>query len=91
VSGTIAALINSGVAVKGVCKCRLSVWKIFDDEPTYAAGLGAFVYFVNPIMYRRALAACVETPVDVINLSIGGQGAPDAVEQSLFDQLIAGG
>jgi hypothetical protein len=91
VSGTIAALINSDVAVKGICKCRLSVWKIFDDEPTYAPGLGAFVYYVNPIMYRRALAACVETPVDVINLSIGGPGAPDAVEQSLFDQLIAAG
>jgi subtilisin family serine protease len=67
------------------------VWKIFDDEPTYAPGLGAFVYYVNPIMYRRALAACVETPVDVINLSIGGPGVPDAAEQSLFDQLIAAG
>jgi hypothetical protein len=91
VSGTIAALINSSVSVKGVCRCRLSVWKIFDDEPTYAPGLGAFVYFVNPIMYRRALAACVDDPVDVINLSIGGRGAPDATEQSLFDQLIASG
>jgi subtilisin family serine protease len=91
VSGTIAALINNNLGVKGVCKCRLSVWKIFDDEPTYAPGLGAFVYFVNPIMYRRALAACAEAPVDVINLSIGGAGVPDAVEQSLFEQLITAG
>jgi hypothetical protein len=91
VSGTIAALINSNVSVKGVCRCRLSVYKIFDDAPTYSDGLGAFVYFVNPIMYRRALIACVDNPVDVINLSIGGRGAPDASEQSLFDQLIASG
>jgi hypothetical protein len=91
VSGTIAALFNSGVAVKGICKCHLSQWKIFDDEPTYAPGLGAFVYFVNPIIYRRALAACVEAPVDIINLSIGGPGVPDAAEQSLFDQLLAAG
>ena len=91
VSGTIAALINNALGVKGVCKCDLSVWKIFDDEPTYASGQGSFVYYVNPIMYRRALAACVETPVDVINLSIGGSGVPDATEQSLFEQIIAAG
>jgi subtilisin family serine protease len=42
-------------------------------------------------MYHRALAACVESPVDVLNLSIGGPGVPDAVERSLFDQLIAAG
>jgi hypothetical protein len=91
VSGTITALINNDLGVKGVCKCRLSVWKIFDDEPTYAPGLGAFVYYVNPIMYRRALAACVEAQVDVINLSIGGQGTPDGAERLLFDELIAAG
>ena len=91
VSGTIGALINSSTAVKGICRCRLSVWKIFDDEPTYAPGRGAFVYYVNPIMYRRALAACVEDPVDVVNLSIGGGAAPDPMEQSFFSQLIAAG
>jgi subtilisin family serine protease len=91
VSGTIAAIISGSVGVKGICKCRLSVWKIFDDEPTYAPGLGGFVYFVNPIMYRRALIACVQSPVDVINLSIGGPAEPDPVERSLFDQLIAAG
>jgi subtilisin family serine protease len=91
VSGTIAAIANGNVGVKGICRCRLSVWKIFDDQPTYADGTGAFLYFVNPIMYRRALAACVESQVDVINLSIGGRGVPDSVERSLFDQLIAAG
>ena len=91
VSGTISALINNDVGINGVCRCRLSVWKIFDDEPTFAPGLGAYVYFVNPIMYRRALAACLDTPIDVINLSIGGPGIPDATERALFDQLIAAG
>jgi subtilisin family serine protease len=91
VSGTIAALINNTVGIKGVCKCDLSVWKIFDDEPTYAPAQGSFVYYVNPIMYRRALAACVENPLDVINLSIGGPGVPDATERSLFEQIIAAG
>jgi subtilisin family serine protease len=91
VSGTIAALINSSISVKGICNCRLSVWKIFDDQPTFAPGLGAFVYFVNPVMYQRALIACLEDRVDVINLSIGGRAVPDPVEQSLFDQLIAAG
>lgn len=91
VSGTIAALVNNNVGVDGICKCRLSVWKIFDDEPTFAPNLGTFVYFVNPIIYRRALAACVDAAVDVVNLSIGGPAAPDATEQLLFDQLIASG
>jgi subtilisin family serine protease len=91
VSGTIAALISGGVGVKGICRCKLGVWKIFEDDPTFSPGLGAFVYFVNPIMYRRALAACVQNPVDVMNLSIGGRGAPDPIERSLFEQLIAFG
>lgn len=90
VSGTIAATVNTSLGVKGICTCMLSVWKIFDDEPSYSPGLNAF-YYVNPVMYRRALAACVESPVDVINLSIGGPAVPDAQEKLLFDQLLAGG
>lgn len=89
VSGTIAANIKS-LAVKGVCDCKLSVWKIFDDEPTYIPSLGQYVYVVNPVMYRRALAACLEDPkVDVINLSIGGPAPPDPQEQAYFEELIA--
>jgi subtilisin family serine protease len=89
VSGTIAAIVNRNLGFKGICNCALSVWKIFDDEPTFALGHNAFFYLVNPIMYRRALAACVQSPVDVINLSIGGPGVPDAQERFLFDQLMA--
>jgi hypothetical protein len=91
VSGIISALLSNSIAVKGICECRLIVHKIFSDADTYAPALGYFTYFVDPILYRRALAACVENPVDVMNLSIGGPAVPDPVEQSLFDQLIASG
>src|SRR5262249_19017074 len=91
VSGTIAAIIGSA-SVKGICKCRLSVWKIFNDTPTYAPPLGYYVYYVDPIIYRRALAACVDDPVDLINLSIGGPAPPDpSTEGFLFQQLLASG
>jgi hypothetical protein len=91
VSGTIGALINGDVGINGICKCRLSVWKIFDDQPIPVPAFGQFMYVVNPVMYRRALADCVQAPVDVINLSIGGPAAPDSTEQFYFDQLIAAG
>lgn len=91
VSGTIAAVINNQIGVNGICRCRLSVWKIFGDETLYLAGQGAFMYTVDPILYRRALIGCIEDAVDVVNLSIGGPAAPDSEEQSLFDQLLAGG
>lgn len=91
VSGTIAALINAGAAVNGVCRCKLSVWKIFTDQTIHFDARGVFMYGVHPILYRRALADCVENEFDVVNLSIGGPAAPDPEEQALFDQLIAGG
>jgi subtilisin family serine protease len=91
VSGTIAALINAGAAVNGICQCKLSVWKIFADQTMYFDARGVFMYGVHPILYRRALADCIENEVDVVNLSIGGPAAPDPEEQALFDQLIAGG
>jgi len=91
VAGTIAARIDNGPSVQGICACKLSVFKIFDDEPTDAPGQGAFVYYVNPVMYRRALSACIENPVDVINLSIGGPAPPDATERYLFEQLLEAG
>jgi subtilisin family serine protease len=91
VSGTIAAVIGSA-SVKGICKCTLSVWKIFGDTAVYQPSLGAYGYYVDPILYRRALAACVENPVDVINLSIGGTAPPDPTSEGfLFSQLIASG
>ena len=90
VTGTIAALINNELGINGVCDCRIHAWKIFDDTPRYFPQYGSFIYIVNPYMYRRALADCLATPeIRVINLSIGGPGAPDPQELQLFNALIA--
>ena len=91
VAGTVAALINNKIGINGICSCRLHIWKIFDDEADFASFEEGFVYFVDPVMYRRALADCLEQDIDVINLSIGGGGEPDHQEQQLFDALLANG
>lgn len=94
VAGTIGANSNNGFGVLGICSCDLRAWKIFDDEPDFlrwSVTQGEFVYWVNPIMYRKALAACVDEGVQVVNLSIGGRGLPDMFEKSLFDMLLANG
>jgi subtilisin family serine protease len=91
VAGTVAALINNRVGINGICNCRLHVWKIFDDEADFASFDEGFVYYVDPVMYLRALADCLEEDVDVVNLSIGGGGEPDHQEQQLFDALLSNG
>lgn len=91
VSGTIAALINNSVGINGICQCQLFEWKIFTDVPEFAGLANGFQYFVDPIMYRRALADCIDQKMDVINLSIGGPGEPDHQESLLFNTLIANG
>ena len=42
-------------------------------------------------MYQRALSRCLTLGVDVINLSIGGPGAPTPNESLLFSKLIQAG
>lgn len=94
VAGTIAA---QGVAgdIEGVCRARLHIYKIFDDDidgtQVYQLIDGALVVieenFVNPIMYLRALASCVDNNIDVVNLSIGGPAIGDSREQALFRRL----
>lgn len=91
VSGTIAARINNAVGVNGICDCTLSVFKIFDDIPDWYPQQGYFAYFVEPVMYQRALSRCLTLGVDVINLSIGGPGAPTPNESLLFSKLIQAG
>jgi subtilisin family serine protease len=91
VAGTIAAKINNDIGINGICDCDLKIWKIFDDVADFVSFSYGYAYFVEPIMYFRALADCLEQQVDVINLSIGGGGAPDHFESTLFDQLIKQG
>lgn len=91
VAGTICANANNFVGINGICHAQVSVWKIFDDRPDFIAGRNVFGYFVHPIMYRLALAACLRRGMDVINLSIGGTRPPDFLERFLFNQLLANG
>jgi subtilisin family serine protease len=91
VAGTIAARINNNVGINGICNCTISAFKIFDDTPDWWAARGEFVYFVDPAMYQRALSRCLTLKVRVINLSIGGGGAPSVNEQMLFNRLLQAG
>jgi len=75
----------------GICACQLHIWKIFDDTPKLVWGRRRFEYLVDPVMYRRALSDCLDLNIDVINLSIGGRGAPDFQERKLFRALVDGG
>lgn len=94
VAGTIAATINNDVGINGISRARIHAWKIFDDRPdllTHPDGTAEFAYFVDPVMYLRALLDCVDQGIDVINLSIGGGGAPDPTESAAFEALLANG
>jgi hypothetical protein len=88
VCGVIGALIDNGIGIDGVGGCRLHVWKIFTDTPTFDSGVGGFTYDVDPVLYRRALADCAEAKIDVMNLSIGGGAPPDAQEKLLYAELM---
>ncbi len=88
VAGIIAAATNNGLGINGICRCALHVWKIFDDDPVFLDGIG-FQYVVNPVMYLRALADCIEQGMDVVNLSIGGAGLPGPDELEAFAGLVA--
>lgn len=91
VSGTIGALINNNLGINGICACQLHVWKIFTDETLLISDRRLYTYVVDPIMYHRALADCLDEGIDVINLSIGGPGEPDPQEKTLFSSLLTQG
>jgi subtilisin family serine protease len=96
VAGTIAANNANALGIDGVCNCRLRIWKIFDDIPDLVRGFpphvpARLVYFVDTVMYQRALADCLDEGVDVINLSIGGRGLPDQNELGFYRQLLENG
>jgi subtilisin family serine protease len=85
VAGIIAANSDNAVGVAGICRCHLHVWKIFGDEP---ASDGE--YYVDELMYQRALNAARNQGVSVVNLSIGGT-ARSQTEELLFRRLIESG
>ncbi len=86
VSGIIAANPNNGVGIAGICRCSLRVWKIFGDKPDPQDDQ----YYVDELMYQRALNAARNAGVQVMNLSIGGT-AQSRTEAMLFRRLIEAG
>ena len=67
VAGIIAATNNNNFGITGICKCDLHIWKIFGDDPSSDGE-----YYVDEVMYQRALNGARNNGMRVINLSIGG-------------------
>lgn len=96
VGGTVATDPMQGNN-EGVSNARLQIYKIFDDDlddlETFRDRAGNIfiqdIHYVNSVMYRRALAACLDENFEVINLSIGGSGQGDSREQALYRQIAA--
>ncbi|HEY6046753.1 MAG TPA: S8 family serine peptidase, partial [Pyrinomonadaceae bacterium] len=86
VSGIIAADINNNVGLSGICRCDLNFWKVFSDTPDPEDG----EFYVDEVMYQRALNAAQNAGVKVMNLSIGG-GDPSQTERMLFRRLVDAG
>ncbi len=86
VSGIIAGEINNNVGISGICRCDLSVWKVFTDTPDPEDG----EFYVDEVMYQRALNAVRASGMRAVNLSIGG-GDPSETERLLFRRLIDAG
>lgn len=91
VTGVIAAARHAPMNLRGICAARPTVFKIFRDHAPYDDDVHAFVYTVDPVLYRRALAACAERGMQVVNLSVGGVAPPDPHEQELYDRLLQQG
>jgi subtilisin family serine protease len=86
VAGIIAALANNDVGITGVVDCRLSIWKVFDDEPDPEDG----EYYVDMDRYLKALRAMEEAHVSALNLSLGGTESSQ-VEALLMKRLAKAG
>jgi subtilisin family serine protease len=91
VCGIIAARGRAPIGPQGICHARLTVHKVFLDHAPFDDVHDVFLYVVDPALYRRALADCVENGTDVINISLGGFGEPDPYEAELIDTLLQRG
>jgi subtilisin family serine protease len=86
VAGIIAALANNDVGITGVVDCKLSIWKVFGDDPDPNDG----EYYVDMDRYLKALRAMEEARVSVLNLSLGGTESSQ-VEALLMKRLAKAG
>ena len=90
ISGIIGGRPSSYLSAEGICHAKLTVFKVFTDQLFEVPGEGA-MYAVDPILYRWALAECLERRIDVINLSLGGPAPSTGAEASLLAALLARG
>lgn len=79
VSGIIAATINNGIGIAGVCAARLAVFKALPRR--------GGVWDANA--YYRALGSAIDVGAKVLNLSLGG--AYDRGESDLMEDLLDAG
>ena len=79
VAGIVAAGINNGVGIAGLCKARLAIFKALPRRG------GTW----NAAAYYRALAKASEVSARVLNLSLGGSFDPG--EQDVILDLIDDG
>jgi len=86
VAGIIAATMNNKIGIAGICKCDLMIWKIFGDTPDPTDG----EFYVDEVMYQRALNGARQAGVKVVNLSIGGTFR-DRTEELLLNRLMNSG
>lgn len=85
VTGIISAVTNDKIGLAGVCPCDLHVWKIFSDTPRDDGE-----YYVEEVMYQRALNDARTQGMQVLNLSIGGT-VFTKTEEILIRRLVDGG
>jgi subtilisin family serine protease len=84
VAGIIDAVANNRVGVSGVCDAELHAYKVFGDESWGGD------YYVDEVMYQRALNAARSAGARVVNLSIGGTEF-SRTEKLLIGRLIDAG
>jgi subtilisin family serine protease len=82
VAGIIGARSNNNVGICGMCRSALWIWKIFGDVPAEDGE-----YYVDELMYQRALNAASNDGMRAVNLSIGGTVA-SRTEEILIKRLV---
>jgi subtilisin family serine protease len=85
-AGIVGARANNGIGIAGVANCKLHVWKVFADP--LARGLEEEF---DDEAYNQALAAVLDSPARIVNLSLGGSGACSATYQNAVNDIVGAG
>jgi subtilisin family serine protease len=85
VAGILAGKAGVKPGWHGVADTRLHIWKIFGDVPS-----GDGDYYVDEVLYQRALRAALRDRCKVVNLSIGGYRASTEERRLIKDLVTAG-